>query len=56
MEEVEYAVRNNGGKKYPNGNSYQQNIYKWFSKDWKIEINFVLVDWDIKTFYPFINK
>ena len=54
LEEVEYAVKHNSGKAIPNWTPREQNIYKWISKSW-IEINFVLVNWKIKTFYPIIK-
>ena len=55
MEEVEYAVNNNSGKAIPNAIGNDKNIFKWISKSW-IEIRFVLVNWKLLTFYPFIKK
>ena len=55
LEEVEYAIRNNSGKAIPNAIWNDKNIFKWISESW-IEIHFVYLKWELKTFYPFIEK
>lgn len=55
MDEVEHAIKNNEGKAFPSWSTREQNIYKWFSKDWELEINFVIYEWKLETFYPVIK-
>ncbi len=55
MYEVTHAVKYNRWRKFPNATNSNKNIYSWYISDNITEISFVVVNWKILTYYPFID-